>query len=95
MTTKHSVATVAVVVAGWQFVGPLCEDPSSHMWECPIMAHLSSVPLSPDHQQLQQQRGRHMLSVSPDYCVNMIQYWLGDYAEGRFDLEVRGSHLGF
>jgi hypothetical protein len=28
-----------------------------------------------------------MLSVSPDYCVNMIQYWLGDYRGGRFDLQ--------
>lgn len=67
------------------------------MWECPILAHLSSAPptsSSPDqhqgHAQQQQQR-RHMLAVSPDYCVNMIQYWLGDYAEGRFDLEVRGQ----
>lgn len=28
-----------------------------------------------------------MLSVSPDYCVNMIQYYLGNYADGRFDLD--------
>lgn len=36
---------------------------------------------------------KHMLCVSPDYCVNMAQYYLGDYAAGKFDLEkASGPH---
>lgn len=50
------------------------------------MAHLTNTPPTSRHSS-SPQRQRHMLSVSPDYCVNMIQYWLGDYKEGRFDLE--------
>lgn len=78
------------------------------MWECPILAQLSNTApdkLTPgygnhQHQQEQHQQKeehkRHMLSVSPDYCVNMIQYWLGDYANanGKFDLHnADGPHL--
>lgn len=43
----------------------------------------TSTPPGQPKQPLQ----RHLLSVSPDYCINMVQYWLGDYAEGRFDLQ--------
>jgi beta-fructofuranosidase len=63
------------------------------------MAHLSTIPPSrtgPGSTAIsstgpstpQQHLQRHLLSVSPDYCVNMVQYWLGDYAEGRFDLQA-------
>lgn len=36
---------------------------------------------------------RHMLCVSPDYCVNIPLVWLGDYAAGKFDLAAAdGPH---
>jgi hypothetical protein len=52
------------------------------------MAHLSNTaPSQQVHQQQQQRLQRHMFAVSPDYCVNMVQYYLGSYAQGRFDLQ--------
>lgn len=75
-----------MILPGWQYVSPLCESASSNMWECPIMAHLTNA--APTNRTWQgKQLQRHMFSVSPDYCVNMIQYWLGDYADGKFDME--------
>lgn len=81
------------VAAGWQYAGPLCESPDSNMWECPLLAQLTNTPptstASIGHQPIR----RHLLSVSPDYCVNMVQYWLGDYAAGKFDMEAAdGPH---
>jgi sucrose-6-phosphate hydrolase SacC (GH32 family) len=60
------------------------------MWECPIMAHLTNAAPT-DRAWEGKQLQRHMFSVSPDYCVNMIQYWLGDYADGKFDMEGAGG----
>eukprot|EP00878_Enallax_costatus_P009511 GHUV01009939.1.p1 GENE.GHUV01009939.1~~GHUV01009939.1.p1 ORF type:complete len:772 (+),score=256.40 GHUV01009939.1:334-2316(+) len=88
---EHKTATALVyrsknLRTGWEFVGPLCESNISTMWECPIMAKLTSAnphPAASNNSHLQ----RHMFCVSPDYCVNMAQYYLGDYAEGKFDLE--------
>lgn len=93
------------MLAGWELVGPLCESDASHtMWECPIMAHLSNMHpmqhtrIKPSHDTTANSdiglRQRHMLCVSPDYCVNVPRYWLGEYADGRFDLVgADGPHL--
>jgi sucrose-6-phosphate hydrolase SacC (GH32 family) len=61
-------------------VGPLCATPASFMWECPILAHLTTAP--PSNGGGSPPRQRHMLAVAPDYCVNMIgasalTQWLG------------------
>jgi hypothetical protein len=110
--------------AGWEYMGPLCESPPAAMhtmWECPIMAQLSSRPAaaaaaaSPStngctngdltngytNDQLtlhprghiissssSQAVSRHMLCVSPDYCVNVPLCYLGSYAAGRFELDA-------
>lgn len=89
----------SVYPAGWEYVGNLCESPSNTMWECPIMATLTSAcphAAIDAHNGTSDAQGlvrRHMLCISPDYCVNMAQYYLGDYAAGKFDLEkASGPH---
>ncbi|KAF8059133.1 oligopeptide transporter [Scenedesmus sp. PABB004] len=77
----------ATLTSGWELVGPLCESGDSTMWECPTLCRLTSAA-SPDV-------SRHLLTVSPDYCVNPVTYWLGDYVAGRgtFDLaSADGPH---
>eukprot|EP00878_Enallax_costatus_P041462 GHUV01048249.1.p2 GENE.GHUV01048249.1~~GHUV01048249.1.p2 ORF type:complete len:160 (-),score=43.40 GHUV01048249.1:105-584(-) len=75
---------------GWECVGPLCESNISSRWECPIMAKVTTAS---QHVAVSSNNGnnghlqRHMFCVSPDYCVNMAQYYLGDYAAGKFELE--------
>jgi hypothetical protein len=34
---------------------------------------------------------RHMLCVSPDYCVNVPLAYLGSYAAGRFDFDTAAA----
>jgi beta-fructofuranosidase len=72
------------------------------MWECPIMAQLSSkppaaaIPATNNHinghsnghsSSSSQAISRHMLCVSPDYCVNVPLCYLGSYAAGSFELQ--------
>ena len=56
--------------SGWEYVGPLCESNISTMWECPIMAKLTTASPHVDTSSSNANSSlqRHMFCVSPYYC---------------------------
>eukprot|EP00877_Chromochloris_zofingiensis_P008156 jgi/Chrzof1/3594/Cz13g01200.t1 len=75
--------------SGWEYTGELCRDTNSTMWECPLLTQLApheSVAVGSEPT-------KHFFCISPDYCANVSEYWLGDYSQGRFDLATAdGPH---
>eukprot|EP00879_Flechtneria_rotunda_P032500 GHRR01035716.1.p1 GENE.GHRR01035716.1~~GHRR01035716.1.p1 ORF type:complete len:589 (+),score=232.13 GHRR01035716.1:702-2468(+) len=88
------------LLSGWVFEGHLCtardREVDGVVWECPVMAKLPYLQTNTPAAMLQQgtsstYQDRYLFSVSIGRSPAI--YWLGQYVEGRFDINhATGPH---